>query len=206
MSFFSSLPHFDSILFARVLPLIPVVTASNVLAISTEWICHLAPLTTLQAPISAKTISEVFRRSYINGAWTFLANLLVSIASSGYLWYVLGEGQEQNWYRTATVGIGSTASASGKLLHSSLHPMQSLPATDLRRTFYGLTCIFGILHLAPFGLLIIPYVHKACDGKGKLKDEKEVKQALQSWLWVNSLRIWMDVAAIVCAVGALVVD
>lgn len=204
MSFLSSLPPFDSILFARVLPLIPVITASNVLAISTEWICHLAPLTTLQAPISAKTISEVFRRSYINGAWTFLANLLVSIASSGYLWYVLGQGHEQSWYRAATAAIGT--SSSSKLLHSSLHPMQFLPPTDLRRTFYGLTCIFGILHLAPFGLIIIPYVHKACDGKGKLKDEREVKKALKSWLWVNSLRIWMDVAAIACAVGALVVD
>ena len=84
--------------------------------------------------------------------------------------------------------------------------MQSLPPTDLRRTFYGLTCIFGILHLAPFGIMIVRYVHKACDGQGKLKDEKEVKGALKNWLWVNSLRIWMDVAGVVCAVAALVVD
>lgn len=205
MSFLSSLPQLDSALLARILPLVPVITASNVLAISTEWICHLAPLTTLESPISAKTISEVFRRSYINGAWTFLANLLVSIAASGYLWYLLGEEAEESWYRMATGGIG--ASSTSKLLHpSSLHPMQSLPPTDLRRTFYGLTCIFGILHLAPFGLMIIRHVHKACDGKGKLKDEREVKRALKSWLWVNSLRIWMDVAAVVCSVAALVVD
>lgn len=205
MSFLSSLPALNVALLARVLPLIPVITASNVLAISTEWICHLAPLTSLKSPISAKTISEVFRRSYINGAYTFLANLLLSIASSGYLWYLLGKAGEGSWYRRATVGIGSAATS--KLLHpSSLHPMQALPPSDLRRTFYGLTCIFGVLHLAPFGIMIVRYVHKACDGEGKLKDENEVKGALKNWLWVNSLRIWMDVAAVACAVGALVVD
>ncbi|GHJ85438.1 hypothetical protein NliqN6_1840 [Naganishia liquefaciens] len=205
MSFLSNLPTFDTSLLARVLPLIPVITASNVLAISTEWICHLAPLTTLKSPISAKTISEVFRRSYINGAYTFLANLLLSIASSGYLWYLAGKGGEGSWYAGATTDIMSTSSS--KLLHSSsVHPMQSLPPSDLRRTFYGLTCIFGVLHLAPFGIMIVRYVHKACDGQGKLKDEKEVKAALKNWLWVNSLRIWMDVAGVVCAVAALVVD
>ena len=54
--------------------------------------------------------------------------------------------------------------------------------------------------------MIVRYVHKACDGQGELKDEKEVKGALKNWLWVNSLRIWMDVAGVVCAVAALVVD
>lgn len=50
------------------------------------------------------------------------------------------------------------------------------------------------------------HVQKACDGKGRLKDENEVKKALRSWLWVNSIRIWTDVAGVVCAVAALVVD
>ncbi|KAJ9128083.1 hypothetical protein QFC24_000374 [Naganishia onofrii] len=206
MSFMSSLPSLNSALLARVLPLIPIITASNVLAISTEWICHLAPLTSLQAPISAKTISEIFRRAYFNGAFTFLANLFVSIGSSGYLWYALGSSGEGSWYRRVTAEIGS--SSAEKLVHqvSPLHPLQALAPTDLRRTFYGLTCLFGILHLTPFGLMIVGHVQKACDGKGRLKDENEVKKALRSWLWVNSIRIWTDVAGVVCAVAALVVD
>jgi hypothetical protein len=73
----------------RILPLVPLITASNAVAISAEWYCHVEPLTTITNPISARTLSEIFRRSYLNGAWTFLANLLTSIFSSTCMWYLL---------------------------------------------------------------------------------------------------------------------
>ncbi len=161
----------------KLLPILPAIATSNVLAISMEWICHLQPLSTLHAPIASQAMSEIFRRSYINGATTFLFNLGLAIGSSWYNWYLLGNAM-----------TGSPTDG------------------DLSRTLYGWAAVFGVLHLAPFGLLIVRHVHKACDGKGRIKDEKEVKKALRSWLGVNQWRIWMDVAAVLCAVGAVVVD
>ncbi len=162
-------------LFYRILPLVPLITASNALAISAEWYCHLEPLANLTNPISARTLSEIFRRSYLNGAWTFLANILTSIISSGFMWYLLLQDES------------SSASAA------------------LQRSLYGYTALFGFLHLFPFSAIIVRFVARACDGKQHIKDEKEIKSALSSWLKVNQVRIWTDVLAAGCALAAVVV-
>jgi hypothetical protein len=236
LSILSHLPSFRDvyqaipplpILAARALPLIPVAFASNVLAISTEWHCHLQPLPKLQGPITGRTLSEVFRKAYINGAYTFLINLFISIGSSGYLWLALtpdGVGYKgTRWFRYALTsgtmekiashmpivgGNGSGTFSAHPLQHINSLASSSLP---LRRSLYLLTCVFGIMHLFPFGLIIFPHVMAASkpsaskDPEERTKHEDEVKQALARWLGVNKIRIWTDVAAAVCAFLALIV-
>lgn len=206
------------ILASRALPLLPLTFSSSVLAISTEWICHLEPLPRLQGPIAGKTLSEIFRRAYTNGAWTFLTNIFLSIGSSGFLYLALDperpEMRGTRWFRDALEG--SYGHAYGNLSH----PLQSIHSTSapnlpLRRSLYLLTSIFGILHLFPFGLFILPHVlsaskpsHRRSKGnKGLDREvkEDEVKRDLQRWLNVNRVRIWTDVGAAVCAFLALVV-
>ena len=208
------------ILASRALPLLPLTFSSSVLAISTEWICHLEPLPRLQGPIAGKTLSEIFRRAYTNGAWTFLTNIFLSIGSSGYLYLALDperpEMRGTRWFRDALEG--SYGHGYGNLSHS--HPLQSIHSTSapnlpLRRSLYLLTSIFGILHLFPFGLFILPHVlsaskpsqrrSKGDKGLHKEVKEDEVKRDLQRWLNVNRIRIWTDVGAAVCAFLALVV-
>jgi hypothetical protein len=205
------------ILASRALPLLPLTFSSSVLAISTEWICHLEPLPRLQGPIAGKTLSEIFRRAYTNGAWTFLTNIFLSIGSSGYLYLALDperpEMRGTRWFRDALEG----SYGHGNPSHS--HPLQSIHSTSapnlpLRRSLYLLTSIFGILHLFPFGLLILPHVLSASKPSQRSKRDKgldrevkedEVKRDLQRWLNVNRIRIWTDVGAVVCAFLALVV-
>lgn len=208
------------ILASRALPLLPLTFSSSVLAISTEWICHLEPLPRLQGPIAGKTLSEIFRRAYTNGAWTFLTNIFLSIGSSGFLYLALDperpEMRGTRWFRDALEG--SYGHGHGNLSHS--HPLQSIHSTSapnlpLRRSLYLLTSIFGILHLFPFGLFILPHVlsaskpsqrrSKGDKGLDKEVKEDEVKRDLQRWLNVNRIRIWTDVGAAVCAFLALVV-
>ena len=117
------------------------------------------------------------------------------------------------WFRDALEG--SYGHAYGNLSH----PLQSIHSTSapnlpLRRSLYLLTSIFGILHLFPFGLFILPHVLSASKPSQRSKRDKgldrevkedEVKRDLQRWLNVNRIRIWTDVGAAVCAFLALVV-
>lgn len=202
-----ALPAFP-ILASRALPLLPLTFSTSVLAISTEWICHLEPLPTLDGPIVGRTLSEIFRRSYTNGAWTFLFNIFASIGSSGYLYLALDPE------RIGMKGMGWFSSALDQA--NSSHPLQSINSTTssnlpLRRSLYLSTCLFGILHLFPFGAFILPHVLSASLPSSSKKQEdratheREVKRALRRWLDVNRVRIWTDVGAAVCAFLALVV-
>jgi len=210
------------ILASRTLPLLPVVFSTSVLAISTEWYCHLEPLPRLQGPIAGKTLSEIFRRAYTNGAWTFLANLGISIGSSGFLYFALDPKRSSpfigsGWFTSALTGNHHHHHLFSSGTSSALHPLQTInalssPTLPLRRSLYLLTSIFGILHLFPFGLLILPHVFAAARPSStptapgeKGKNEVDVKLALKRWLDVNRVRIWMDVGAAVCSVLALVV-
>ena len=219
------------ILASRTLPLLPLIFSTSVLAISTEWYCHLEPLPKLQNPITGKTLSEIFRKSYTNGAWTFLINLGISIGSSGFLYFALDPKRSSpfvgsGWFTSALTTTGNTTSHHHQHLNlfssgtntTNLHPLQTInafssPTLPLRRQLYLLTSIFGILHLFPFGLFILPHVLSAARpssnpsnqaGKGKT-ETTDVKLALKRWLDVNRIRIWMDVGAAVCSVLALVV-
>lgn len=193
------MPALD-ILLARILPLLPLLFSSNALCISVEWECHLGPLATLNNPIAPKAISEIFRRSYRNGAWTFLASLMSSIASSVYMWYCLEliNTSGVNWYTSA---VQSQIS-----LRQAHHHLLPLGANSLRQSLFLTTAILGIVHLFPFGPIILPHVFKASDPGGILKHEKDVKEALRKWNKVNRVRVWVDVAAVICAMAALVVD
>ena len=91
---------------SQILPLLPLILSSNVLTISWEWSNHLTPLSTLQNPISPKTLSEIFRRSYINGASSFLFSLLGSISTSTYLAYATPCSSESRMYYTWTAAFG----------------------------------------------------------------------------------------------------
>jgi hypothetical protein len=86
----------------EVLPFLPLLLQSNVLAISWEWRNHLSPLTSLAHPIHHATLSEIFRRSYTHGASSFLFNLLGAIGSSAYLYYLHREPLD-GW--TAMFGV-----------------------------------------------------------------------------------------------------
>ena len=76
---------------SSILPFLPLIFSSNVITISWEWSNHLHPLINLHHPISPKTLSEIFRRSYLNGASSFLLSLLGSIFSSAYLCWSMWE-------------------------------------------------------------------------------------------------------------------
>ena len=212
------------ILASRALPLLPLTFSTSVLAISTEWICHLEPLPKLEGPIVGRTLSEIFRRAYTNGAWTFLANIFLSIGSSGYLYLALDPDRTDRmgtrWFRSALETTTTTTTASYSSSNGALHPLQSLHSFSsssssnlpLRRSLYLLTSIFGILHLCPFGLFILPHVLSASkpsasgsDKGERTRHEDDVKRALKRWLDVNRVRIWTDIGAAVCAFLALVV-
>jgi hypothetical protein len=196
---FPSLPSASFI--ADILPLAPLVLSSNAFSIALEWANHLHPLVLLKHPIAPATLSEIFRNSYLNGASSFLFSLLGSILSSAYLAYSLPYPYTSMNFShvgpnniTALTHLKRVVDPSFGTVHDPHHAL---------RYWYLATSIFGILHLLPFSALIVRFVDRACDGKGRIKDTDEVKKALKSWLRINWWRMGMDAAAVGCALLAV---